>query len=68
MDEVDGAEDADDFERLRSIRDQRRREKYLQKLMARSVSAQQVWETLCYDIFTMYFTHIILSFNRQPTR
>ncbi|KAL0839608.1 hypothetical protein ABMA28_016287 [Loxostege sticticalis] len=41
LDEVDGAEDADDFERLRSIRDQRRREKYLQKLMARSVSAQQ---------------------------
>ncbi|KAL0839606.1 hypothetical protein ABMA28_016287, partial [Loxostege sticticalis] len=42
LDEVDGAEDADDFERLRSIRDQRRREKYLQKLMARSVSAQQL--------------------------
>ncbi|KAL0883952.1 hypothetical protein ABMA27_016010 [Loxostege sticticalis] len=41
LDEVDGAEDADDFERLRSIRDQRRRDKYLQKLMARSVSAQQ---------------------------
>ncbi|RVE45968.1 hypothetical protein evm_009371 [Chilo suppressalis] len=41
MDEVDGVEENDDFERLRSIRDQRRREKYLQKLMARSVSAQQ---------------------------
>ncbi|CAH0759221.1 unnamed protein product [Diatraea saccharalis] len=41
MDEVDGVEDTDDFERLRSIRDQRRRDKYLQKLMARSVSAQQ---------------------------
>ncbi|CAH0721682.1 unnamed protein product, partial [Brenthis ino] len=43
MDEVDGAEDADtdDFDRLRNIREQHRREKYLQKLMARSVSAQQ---------------------------
>lgn len=44
VDEVDGGDEADtdDFDRLRSIRDQRRREKYLQKLMARSVSAQQV--------------------------
>ncbi|XP_028174602.1 bestrophin homolog 1-like isoform X2 [Ostrinia nubilalis] len=43
LDEVDGAgeTDADDFERLRSIRDARRRDKYLQKLMARSISAQQ---------------------------
>lgn len=44
MDEADGGEDPDmdDFDRLRSIRDQHRRDKYLQKLMARSVSAQQV--------------------------
>ncbi|XP_060800717.1 uncharacterized protein LOC106131266 isoform X3 [Amyelois transitella] len=44
MDEVDGNEDPDmdDFDRLRSIREQNRRDKYLQKLMAaRSVSAQQ---------------------------
>ncbi|XP_037297232.1 bestrophin-3 isoform X3 [Manduca sexta] len=43
LDEVDGEEepDMDDFDRLRSIREQHRREKYLQKLMARSVSAQQ---------------------------
>lgn len=46
MDEVDGGEEADidDFDRLRSIREQHRREKYLQKLMARSISAQQVNE------------------------
>ncbi|XP_045459613.1 bestrophin-4-like [Melitaea cinxia] len=42
MDEVDGGDDdMDDFDRLRSSREQHRREKYLQKLMARSVSAQQ---------------------------
>ncbi|CAH2238775.1 jg11653 [Pararge aegeria aegeria] len=43
LDEVDGTEnpDMDDFDRLRSIREQHRREKYLQKLMARSISAQQ---------------------------
>ncbi|KAI5634321.1 bestrophin, RFP-TM, chloride channel domain-containing protein [Phthorimaea operculella] len=42
LDEVDGGEDGeDDFNRLRSIREQHRRAKYLQKLMARSVSAQQ---------------------------
>ncbi|CAH2092015.1 unnamed protein product [Euphydryas editha] len=43
MDEVDGGEDdMDDFDRLRSSREQHRREKkYLQKLIARSVSAQQ---------------------------
>lgn len=42
-DEVEDDEDAmDDFNRLRSIREQRRRDKYLQKLLARSVSAQQV--------------------------
>ncbi|XP_046978522.1 bestrophin-4-like isoform X1 [Vanessa cardui] len=43
LDEVDGGDDPDidDFDRLRSIREQHRREKYLQKLMARSVSAQQ---------------------------
>ncbi|XP_072941772.1 bestrophin-4 isoform X2 [Epargyreus clarus] len=42
LDEVDGGDDdVDDFDRLRSIREQHRREKYLQKLMARSVSAQQ---------------------------
>lgn len=43
MDEVDGGDDdaMDDFDRLRSIREQHRRDKYLQKLMARSVSAQQ---------------------------
>ncbi|KAL4708792.1 hypothetical protein ACJJTC_011756 [Scirpophaga incertulas] len=40
MDEVDGTDDTD-YDRLRSIREQRRRDKYLQKLMARSVSAQQ---------------------------
>lgn len=44
VDDVDGEEepDIDDFNRLRSIREQHRRDKYLQKLMARSVSAQQV--------------------------
>lgn len=43
----DGADtDMDDFDRLRSIREQHRREKYLQKLMARSVSAQQVTNML----------------------
>lgn len=36
LDEVDG-----DFDRLRGIRDQRRRDKHLHRLMARSVSAQQ---------------------------
>ncbi|CAH2062785.1 unnamed protein product, partial [Iphiclides podalirius] len=43
MDEVDGVddEDLDDFDRLRSVREQERREKHRQKLMARSVSAQQ---------------------------
>ncbi|XP_037967947.2 bestrophin-4 isoform X3 [Plutella xylostella] len=45
LDEVDGGdddtEDMDDFDRLRSVREQHRREKYLQKLMARSISAQQ---------------------------
>ncbi|KAM3968234.1 LOW QUALITY PROTEIN: bestrophin-4 [Aphomia sociella] len=41
LDEADGGEDMDDFDRLRSTRDAQRREKYLQKLMARSVSAQQ---------------------------
>ncbi|CAH0628850.1 unnamed protein product [Chrysodeixis includens] len=42
LDEADGGEDPDmDFNRLRSIREQHRRDKYLQKLMARSVSAQQ---------------------------
>ncbi|XP_050362804.1 bestrophin-4 isoform X1 [Nymphalis io] len=43
LDEVDGGDDPDidDFDRLRSIREQHRREKYLQKIMARSVSAQQ---------------------------
>ncbi|KAH9641032.1 hypothetical protein HF086_015128 [Spodoptera exigua] len=43
MDEADGGEDPelDDFDRLRSIREQHRKEKYLQKLMARSISAQQ---------------------------
>lgn len=43
LDEADGGEDPelDDFDRLRSIREQHRREKYLQKLMARSISAQQ---------------------------
>nr|XP_049696885.1 bestrophin homolog 22 isoform X2 [Helicoverpa armigera] len=43
LDEADGGEDPelDDFDRLRSIREQHRRDKYLQKLMARSVSAQQ---------------------------
>ncbi|XP_032511949.1 bestrophin-4 isoform X2 [Danaus plexippus] len=43
MDEVDGGDDAelDDFDRLKSLREQHRKEKYLQKLMARSVSAQQ---------------------------
>lgn len=43
IDDVDGEEepDIDDFNRLRSIREQHRRDKYLQKLMARSVSAQQ---------------------------
>ncbi|XP_052738280.1 bestrophin-4 isoform X2 [Bicyclus anynana] len=40
-DGVDGNTDMDDFDRLRSIREQHRREKYLQKLMARSISAQQ---------------------------
>ncbi|XP_059060012.1 bestrophin-4 isoform X3 [Achroia grisella] len=44
LDEADGGDDPDmdDFDRLRSIREQERRDKYLQKLMARSVSAQQV--------------------------
>lgn len=42
MDEVDGGDDDGDFDRLRSIRDQQRKEKQLQKLLARSVSAQQV--------------------------
>ncbi|XP_045763507.1 bestrophin-4-like isoform X2 [Maniola jurtina] len=45
LDEVDGGDgedpDMDDFDRLRSVREQHRREKYLQKLMARSISAQQ---------------------------
>ncbi|XP_059060010.1 bestrophin-4 isoform X2 [Achroia grisella] len=43
LDEADGGDDPDmdDFDRLRSIREQERRDKYLQKLMARSVSAQQ---------------------------
>lgn len=44
LDEVDGDgadPDIDEFDRLRSIREQHRRDKYLQKLMARSVSAQQ---------------------------
>ncbi|CAH0669090.1 unnamed protein product [Spodoptera exigua] len=43
LDEADGGEDPelDDFDRLRSIREQHRKEKYLQKLMARSISAQQ---------------------------
>ncbi|XP_075972946.1 bestrophin homolog 22-like isoform X5 [Anticarsia gemmatalis] len=42
LDEADGGDpDIDEFDRLRSIREQHRREKYLQKLMARSVSAQQ---------------------------
>ncbi|CAK1551830.1 unnamed protein product [Leptosia nina] len=41
LDEVDGGEDDDDFNRLRSVREQHRRDKYLQRLMARSVSAQQ---------------------------
>ncbi|XP_068627529.1 bestrophin-4-like isoform X2 [Battus philenor] len=45
MDEIDGGDgdDAvlDDFDRLRSAREQERKEKYRQKLMARSVSAQQ---------------------------
>lgn len=51
MDEVDGNEDPDedDFDRLRSIREQNRREKHLQKLMARSVSAQQV---ICGNLFS----------------
>lgn len=50
VDEVDGGEEADmdDFDRLRSIREQHRREKYLHKLMARSVSAQQVNNILKY--------------------
>lgn len=49
VDEMDGGDtgddpdnDMDEFDRLRSIREQHRRAKYLQKLMARSVSAQQV--------------------------
>ncbi|XP_050672571.1 uncharacterized protein LOC126970602 [Leptidea sinapis] len=41
LDEADGLNDDDEFNRLRSARDQHRRDKYLQKLMARSVSAQQ---------------------------
>ncbi|XP_073965105.1 bestrophin 1 isoform X2 [Choristoneura fumiferana] len=50
LDEIDGDggdtgddpdNDMDEFDRLRSIREQHRRAKYLQKLMARSVSAQQ---------------------------
>lgn len=45
LDDPDGEEEEDeeldDFERLRSIREQQRRDKYLQKLLARSVSAQQ---------------------------
>ncbi|CAG4964496.1 unnamed protein product [Parnassius apollo] len=45
VDEVDGVDeddpDTDDFNRLRSEREEKRREKYRQKLMARSVSAQQ---------------------------
>lgn len=44
VDDVDGGEetDMDDFDRLRSIREQQRKEKQLNKLMARSISAQQV--------------------------
>lgn len=49
VDEVDGEDEPylDDFDRLRSIREQHRREKHLQKLMARSVSAQQVTLKKC---------------------
>lgn len=66
VDEVDGADDEDpdmdDFDRLRSIREQHRREKYLQKLMARSVSAQQVH---IYYILS-FFIHInIFIINRH---
>ncbi|XP_022119951.2 bestrophin-4 isoform X2 [Pieris rapae] len=41
LDEVDGGDDDEDFNRLRSVREQHRKDKYLQRLMARSVSAQQ---------------------------
>ncbi|XP_045492372.1 bestrophin-4 isoform X2 [Colias croceus] len=41
LDEVDGVEDDEDFNKLRSVREQHRRDKYLQRLMARSISAQQ---------------------------
>ncbi|XP_041972692.1 bestrophin-4 isoform X2 [Aricia agestis] len=42
LDEVDGGdEELDEFDRLKSIREQHRRDKYMQKLLARSVSAQQ---------------------------
>lgn len=44
--------DMDEFDRLRSIREQHRRAKYLQKLMARSVSAQQV------SIFDTYLVYV----------
>lgn len=59
MDEADGGEDPelDDFDRLRSIREQHRREKYLQKLMARSISAQQV---TTYDIIKLFKTVFVI--------
>ncbi|CAG4940878.1 unnamed protein product [Colias eurytheme] len=41
LDEVDGVEDDEDFNKLRNVREQHRRDKYLQRLMARSISAQQ---------------------------
>ncbi|XP_049865230.1 bestrophin-4 isoform X2 [Pectinophora gossypiella] len=43
LDEVDGGDEADmdEFDRLRNTREQHRRAKYLQKMMARSISAQQ---------------------------
>lgn len=43
VDEIDGEDEGmDDFERLKSKREKERRIRYTQKLMARSVSAQQV--------------------------
>ncbi|CAF4936513.1 unnamed protein product [Pieris macdunnoughi] len=41
LDEVDAGDVDEDFNRLRSVREQHRKDKYLQRLMARSVSAQQ---------------------------
>ncbi|XP_063379731.1 uncharacterized protein LOC134666480 isoform X5 [Cydia fagiglandana] len=41
LDETDGDGEEDSFSRLRAAREAARRDKYLQKLLARSVSAQQ---------------------------